>query len=123
MSRLVRREVSASREDSQAFPSDDHRKTMTREIVEFGRAKAAEELSIVKQAFLEFQDKIANLAIAQFIDPGIHMLAEGCAELERIVRGIKAVTFSESQALDQEHIDKELLSVIVLAMYEAYSNK
>lgn len=46
---------------------------------------ASDELEAIKQAFLEFQDKISGMATYTFLYPGISKFGEECAEFVDLV--------------------------------------
>jgi hypothetical protein len=84
---------------------------------------ALEELDIVREAFLNFQEQIGDLAIFQFIYPEIEEFVEFCLDLVELVEDDFDVETLQGKTLEQYQKIQKLRARILSAMYMKYKKK
>ena len=84
---------------------------------------ALNELEEVRDAFLDFQDDIEDLAIFEFIYPKIEDFVESCLDLIEIMEDDFDADALEGKTLEQYQNMQKLRARILSAMYIKYKKK
>jgi hypothetical protein len=84
---------------------------------------ALDELEMVRQAFLTFQEQTEDLAIYQFIYPAVEEFVEFCLDLVELVEDDFDVENLHGKSLEQYQKIQKLRARILSAMYMKYKKK
>lgn len=84
---------------------------------------AHDEMEAFKQAFLEFQDKVSDMAIYTFLYPGLRDFGDECSELVDLIEdNFNQEKFTEAGKKDYVEAMK-LRAYILSTVYNRYKNQ
>lgn len=91
-----------------------------KEMVEFATEKALEELEMLCDAFLAFQETICDLAVTQYLTPQIEYFAEQCQDMADLIENkIDPTKLSEENQKKFRELQK-LRARVLASIYQKY---
>lgn len=92
-------------------------------VVDFCREKALEELELVRSAFVEFQNKISDLVLVDFLDFQIDEFAKYAVSLSDVIEDDFDETKLSPSSLEKYKFLKQLRAQIFSDIYNQYNKE